>query len=291
MQYAGATLQRAARLLRARRAPPADGSPARRRPRRRCRTRRLAGGRRAGGAARRDAVHVRRGRRVVAAHPAGGLRRRARAGRSSAAQGLGGERRARLDDEPLLRHAQHDRRRRAARAATAWCTCVATRRDRRRAPGSGRPASRRGSRRCAPCSPAGATPAPGVRVREARRRRRRSRAPSRPTSSPLRARARAGSIRSGRREHLEHRVGDRPRVVRVEEPRRVADGLGQRRGVRARDRAAARHRLERRQAEAFVERREDERRRTLHQIDDLAPRQRGREPRRRPAARRSHRRR
>ena len=54
------------------------------------------------------------------------LRRRARARRARAAQGLGVERRRRVDREPLLRHAQHDRRRRAARPLPRGCArCAA----------------------------------------------------------------------------------------------------------------------------------------------------------------------
>ena len=47
-------------------------------------------------------------------------------------------------------------------------------------------------------------------------------------------------------------------IVRVDQHRCVAGDLGQRRQVRRDDRRAAGHRLERRQAEPFVERREDE---------------------------------
>ena len=54
---------------------------------------------------------------------------------------------------------------------------------------------------------------------------------------------------------------DRVRVVRIDEDRRVADHLGQRRDVRGHDRRAAGHGFERRQPEALVERREHEHRR------------------------------
>ena len=60
---------------------------------------------------------------------------------------------------------------------------------------------------------------------------------------------------------LQHSGDDRRDVLgvgRVEERRRVAAGLGERAGVRRGDRAAARHRLERRIAEALVQAREDE---------------------------------
>ena len=51
------------------------------------------------------------------ADPRGGLRRRLRAGREGVARRLGVDRRDALADEHLLRHAQHDRRRRASRSA------------------------------------------------------------------------------------------------------------------------------------------------------------------------------
>ena len=104
---------------------------------------------------------VRRGRRVVAADPARGLRRRVRPAGARAPQGLRGDRRPRVDDESLLRHAQHDRRRRALRAAAA-------RGARSAAPvivgahlvqALRHPARRR--RSAGGRSPAGATPAPG----------------------------------------------------------------------------------------------------------------------------------
>ena len=87
IQYAGASFN--ARLgysgrvetARARRA-------ARRRPCRRRRSRRLARRARACGPARRDALPLRRGRRMVAAHPRGGLRGRLRARCARAARGL-----------------------------------------------------------------------------------------------------------------------------------------------------------------------------------------------------------
>ena len=91
-------------------------------------------GDRARGAARRRPVRLRRGRRLVAAHPRGGLRVRVRAGgprrapRCSAS--TGGRRRR---PHRLLRHAQHDRGVRAApavagRAGTAAAARVRARR-------------------------------------------------------------------------------------------------------------------------------------------------------------------
>ena len=67
-------------------------------------------------------------------------------------------------------------------------------------------------------------------------------------------------------------AGDRLGVERVEQHRGVADDLGQRACARRGDRAAARHRLERRQPEALVEAREDERRRPAVERDQLARR-------------------
>ena len=131
--------------------------------------------------------------------------------------------------------------------------------------------TRRAVTRCAPSSTAGATHARDAWVREARRRPRRSRGPCAPTRTRQRVRGRAAPTARDRRAPRARRPRS-PRVARVEEPRGVADRLGQRGRVRARHRAAARHRLERRQSEALVERREDERRRTLHQRGDLGPR-------------------
>ena len=65
---------------------------------------------------------------------------------------------------------------------------------------------------------------------------------------------------------------DRDRVVGVEEHRGVAAHFGQRAGVRRRDRAAAGHRLERRQPEALVEAREHESRSAPVEDDELLAR-------------------
>ena len=75
--------------------------------------------------------------------------------------------------------------------------------------------------------------------------------------------------RAGIGEDVGDRRGDLVRLVRREVPRGVAAHLGQRGGVRAGDRAAAGHRLERRQPEALVERGEDERGRALVELDEL----------------------
>ena len=194
-----------------------------------------------------------------------GLRRRPRARCARPAQGIRGDRRARVDDEPLLRHAEHDRRSTSGtpRCRRVYARCVAasssrrTSRRRRRMP--------RGSTPRAPCLPAGAMRAPGGSVREARGRPRRSRAPSRPTRTAPRARARgarhssgAASTSSTASAIARGSLGSNSRAA-------SPTVSGSAAGVRRRDRAAAGHRLERRQAEALVERREHERRRALHQ--------------------------
>ncbi len=61
-------------------------------------------------------------------------------------------------------------------------------------------------------------------------------------------------------QHVRQTFGDGPRVGRIDQHGGVADHFGQRRRVRGDDRRAARHRLERRQAEALVQRREGEHR-------------------------------
>ena len=100
------------------------------------------------GLAGRGAVRLRRGRRVVAADPRRRPRRRLRPGREGLARGLRLDRRRSLDREPLLRHAQHDRRLRAAPAAAARAARAAARRRGRRAPraGGAPPATARGGR-------------------------------------------------------------------------------------------------------------------------------------------------
>ena len=99
---------------------------------------------------------------------------------------------------------------------------------------------------------------------------RRSRAPSPPTRTPRRARGRAlplgGRVEDSARPRRSPPDRAGRRAVRRRRRPRAA------RGVRARDRAAARHRLERRLAEALVERREDERRRPAVEADELVPR-------------------
>ena len=187
-------------------------------------------------------------------------------------QGLGLDRRRRLDGEPLLLDAEHDLRRRAGAPAAARAARPAPRRRRRDAPRAGVVASApargdAGGARGWRDARAGRTA-----VRAARGRRPRGRGPSPPTRRASRARGRAPTTRSGAASTSSTRGRDRLGVVRVEEPRRVADDLRQRRDVRARDRAAARHRLERRLAEALVQRREDERRRAAVEADELVHR-------------------
>ena len=74
-------------------------------------------------------------------------------------------------------------------------------------------------------------------------------------------------VRAG--ERLEGTRRDRRRIVRVEQDGRIADDLGERARARRGDRAPARHRLDRRQAEPLVEAREDERRGALVERDEL----------------------
>ncbi len=117
---------------------------------------RLARAHRSRRAARRGAVRVRRGRRLVAAGARGGLRRAARPERARLApRGRVEWRRDGLDAVVLLRRAQHDRRVRApppAAAGTARGAPGRRRGDVRRACGSrqsARPAAARRARRCA----------------------------------------------------------------------------------------------------------------------------------------------
>ena len=74
-------------------------------------------------------------------------------------------------------------------------------------------------------------------------------------------------------------------VARVEEDGRVADHLGQRAGVGRGDRAAAGHRLDRRQPEALVEAREDERGGAPIERDELVASRRRRASRPRSGSR------
>ena len=105
------------------------------------------------------------------------------------------------------------------------------------------------------------------------------------------AREPAFAPRSGVGEQVEDCSGDRVRIERVEEERRVSYDLGQRAAVRRSDGATAGHRFERRQPEALVERREDERRQLAASGRPPRAREGVRAPRPRPAARRSPRRR
>ena len=209
-----------------------------------------------------------------------------------APQGLGVDRRPRVDDEPLLRHAQHDRRRRAPRAAAArrarrcGARSSSARISRRRCVASAR--ARGGARGR---SPAGATRAPaGLGQRSSRvdglvRARR-----GVPREPRARARGRARDHSSGAASTSSTASAIAAgRAGRTAAPRRRPIS-GSDAGVRAGDRAAARHRLERRLPEALVERREDERRRASVAGRRARPSGRARAPRRRPAARRSRRR-
>src|SRR5436305_180972 len=71
---------------------------------------------------------------MVHSHPQGGARRRVRARCEGVARRIGVDRRADVADEPVLRHAQHDRRRRAPPPIAAWSASRAPRGDRRCAP-------------------------------------------------------------------------------------------------------------------------------------------------------------
>ena len=59
-------------------------------------------------------------------------------------------------------------------------------------------------------------------------------------------------------EHAFERSRDRARVERIDEDAGTAENLGQRATIRCDYGHAKRHRLERRQAKAFVERRQDD---------------------------------
>ena len=73
-------------------------------------------------------------------------------------------------------------------------------------------------------------------------------------------------------EHVVDRDRDRLGIGRIEQPCAVAADLADRAGVGSGDGAAARHRLERREREALVEAREDERGRAPVQGDELVAR-------------------
>ena len=223
---------------------------------------------------------LRRGRRLVAAHPRGRLRGRLRARRASCGTG------ARRSTRRRARRRRTSTTRRATRSpspsATARCRAGCARcaaasssathlAQARVAPGPPRGRAR-------PCSTAGATPrgragcaseklAVDVLVRarrashvNARRALEAARAPS--SAGAASTSSTAAAIAAGR-------SGRRARAASPTTSGSDAD-------VRARDRAAARHRLERRLAEALVQRREDERRRAPVQ------RRRARPPRRAP---------